>query len=190
MEEQELIELLKEGNEAAFKIIVDRWQNMVYNTALGMLQNENDAEDIAQEVFVQVYESIGGFKSESKFSTWVYRITVTKSLDAIRKKNRKKRFGLIRSLYGENNEVRYEVPEFNHPGVVAEQKENAAFLFMAVQKLPENQKIAFVLNKMEMLSYKEIGDIMKLKPGAVDSLLQRAKKNLRVYLEGSILSEG
>ena len=190
MEEHELIELLQEGNEAAFKIMVDRWQNMVYNTALGMLQNERDAEDIAQEVFVQVFESIGGFKRESKFSTWIYRITVTKSLDSIRKKNRKKRFGFIYSLYGDNNEVRYEVPEFTHPGVVTEQKEDAAFLFKAIQKLPDNQKVAFVLNKMEMLSYKEIGDIMRLKPGAVDSLLQRAKKNLRNHLEGNILPEG
>lgn len=189
MEELRLIELLKEGEEAAFKMMVERWQDMVYNTALGMLQNEGDAEDIAQEVFIQVFESIEGFKGESKFSTWIYRITVTKSLDAIRKKRRKKRFAFVHSLYGENNEVKYDPGEFVHPGVVAEQKENAVLLFKAIQKLPENQKAAFVLNKMEMLSYKEVGDIMKLRPGAVDSLLQRAKKNLRKYLEESILHQ-
>ena len=187
MEEQRLIELLKEGDEAAFKNIVELWQDMVYNTALGILQNEGDAEDIAQEVFIQVFESIESFKGASKFSTWVYRITVTKSLDAIRRKKRKKRFAFVQSLYGANNEVRFDQGEFVHPGVVAEQKEHAALLFKAIQRLPENQKVAFVLNKMEMLSYKEVGEIMKLKPGAIDSLLQRAKKNLKKYLEEIIL---
>lgn len=190
MEEFQLIELLKEGDEAAFRKVVEQWQDMVFNTALGMLQNEEEAEDIAQEVFMQIFESVGGFKGQSKFSTWIYRITVTKSLDAIRKKKRKKRFAFVHSLYGENNEVKYDQPEFIHPGIMAERKEHAAFLFKAIQKLPENQKTAFVLNKMEMLSYKEIGEIMQLKPGAVDSLLQRAKKNLKNYLEGTVLPEG
>lgn len=183
MEEHQLIEMLKEGDESAFKIIVERWQGMVYNTALGMVQNEGDAEDIAQEVFIQVFESIDGFKGESKFSTWIYRIAVTKSLDALRKRKRKKRFAFVHSLYGDNNEVRYEIPEFVHPGITAERREAAGYLFRAVERLPENQKTAFVLNKMEMLSYREIGEIMQLRPGAVDSLLQRAKKNLRSYLE-------
>jgi RNA polymerase sigma-70 factor (ECF subfamily) len=74
-----LIEQLKQGDETAFKTIVDTWQDMVYNTALGIVQNPEDAEDIAQEVFVQVYESINSFKGEAKFSTWLYKITVTKN---------------------------------------------------------------------------------------------------------------
>ena len=81
---------LKQGDDAAFKIIVETWQDMVFNTALGIVQNAEDAEDIAQEVFVQVYQSVGSFKGDSKFSTWMYRITVTKSLDHERRKKRKK----------------------------------------------------------------------------------------------------
>ena len=86
LDERILVEKLKQGDEAAFKNIVETWQNMVFNTALGIVQNDGDAEDIAQEVFVQVFQSISSFKGESKFSTWLYRITVTKSLDHERKK--------------------------------------------------------------------------------------------------------
>lgn len=155
---------------------------MVYNTAIGFLQNDQDAEDTAQEVFIQVFESITSFKEESKFSTWIYRITVTKSLDHLRKKKRKKRFAFIQSLYGKNEDTMIDPPDFFHPGVKMENKENAAVLFKAMQKLPANQKTAFVLNKIENLSYLEISDVMKLSVSAVDALLQRAKKNLKKSL--------
>jgi RNA polymerase sigma-70 factor (ECF subfamily) len=76
---------------------------MVYNTVLGILQNAEDAEDVTQEAFIQVFESVSSFKGESKFSTWIYRIAVSKALDHIRKKKRKKRFAFIQSLYGKND---------------------------------------------------------------------------------------
>lgn len=183
MNERELITLLKQKDREAFKIMVDIWQDMVYNTALGVLQNAEDAEDTAQEVFMQVYESISSFKEESKFSTWIYRITVSKSLDLIRKKKRKKRFAFIQSLYGKNDGVMIEPPDFFHPGVSLENKENAAVLFKAIDRLSSNQRIAFTLNKIENLSYKEIGEIMKLSEPAVDALLQRARNNLQKTLK-------
>lgn len=183
MNERELITLLKKKDKEAFKTIVETWQSMVYNTALGLLQNPEDAEDTAQEVFMQVYESITFFKEESKFSTWLYRITVSKALDHIRKKKRKKRFAFIQSLYGKNDSLMIDPPDFYHPGVNMENKENAAVLFKAIKKLSENQKTAFVLNKIEGLSYLEIGEIMKLSDSAVDALLQRAKKNLQISLK-------
>jgi RNA polymerase sigma-70 factor (ECF subfamily) len=118
LNESELIERLKKGDDAAFKIIVEAWQDMVYNTSLGIVQNPEDAEDVAQEVFVQVYESVGQFKGDSKVSTWIYRIAVTKSLDHLRKKKRKKRFAFMQSLFGVNEEeVRHE-PDFHHPGLL------------------------------------------------------------------------
>ncbi len=183
MNEGELIHLLKKKDREAFKELVETWQDMVYNTALGILQNVEDAEDTAQEVFVQVYESIGSFKEESKLSTWIYRITVSKALDHIRKKKRKKRFAFIQSLYGKNDGPAIDPPDFFHPGVKMENKENAAILFKAIEKLPANQKTAFVLNKTEGLTYLEIGEIMKLSNSAVDALLQRAKQNLRKNLK-------
>ncbi|MBN9351667.1 MAG: RNA polymerase sigma factor [Chitinophagaceae bacterium] len=182
LEEIELVRLLQNGDRAAFKTLVTRWQDMVYNTALGLMQNESDAEDVAQEVFVKVFEAVNSFKGESKLSTWLYQITIRKSLDALRKKKRKKRFSFIYSLYNENDELIHDPPDFVHPGVMAENKEDAEWLFKAVKRLPENQKTAFILNKMETLSYNEVGEIMNLSTNAVDALLQRAKKNLKKYL--------
>jgi RNA polymerase sigma-70 factor (ECF subfamily) len=183
LDERILVERLKQGDEAAFKAIVETWQGMVYNTALGIVQNAEDAEDIAQEVFVQVFQSIGSFKGESKFSTWLYRITVTKSLDHERKKKRKKRFAFIRSIFGEENELQIQPPDFNHPGVALDKKENAAVLFRAISELPENQRVAFTLNKVEGLSYQEVSEIMKTTVSSVESLMHRAKNNLRKKLE-------
>lgn len=179
LDELELIALLKQGDRSAFKWLVERWQGMVYNTALGMLQNEQDAEDTAQEVFIQIFESIRSFKGDSKLSTWIYRITVAKSLDAIRRKKRKKRFAFIQSLYNDRDELIHDPPDFVHPGVKVERKEEAKILFKAIGELPDNQKAAFVLNKIELLSYQEVADILHVSTNAVDSLLQRAKKNLR-----------
>ncbi|HZI69270.1 MAG: RNA polymerase sigma factor [Ginsengibacter sp.] len=183
MTESELIDLLKKKDREAFKELVQTWQDMVFNTAIGFLQNAEDAEDTAQEVFIQVYESVEKFKEESKLSTWIYRITVSKCLDHLRKKKRKKRFAFIQSLYGKNEALVVDPPDFFHPGVKIEHKENAVALFKAIAKLPETQKIAFVLNKIENLSYREISEIMNSSESSVDSLLQRAKKNLRSELK-------
>ena len=182
MIETELITLLKQKDRTAFKSIVETWQDMVYNAALGILQNAEDAEDVTQEVFISVFESVSSFKEESKFSTWVYRITVSKAMDHIRKKKRKKRFAFIQSLYGKNDEPIIDPPDFFHPGISMENKENASVLFKAMEQLPPNQKIAFVLNKVEGLSYLEIGEVMKITDSAVDALLHRAKTNLRKIL--------
>ena len=183
MNESELISLLKKKDRQAFKEIVETWQDMVYNTSIGFLQNEEDAEDVAQEVFMQVFESVSSFKEESKLSTWIYRITVSKCLDHLRKKKRKKRFAFIQSLYGKNDRLMIDPPDFFHPGINAENKENAAVLFKAIDQLPETQKTAFLLNKIENLSYREIGEVINSSESAVDSLLQRAKKNLQKSLK-------
>ncbi len=178
-----LIEQLRLRDESAFKSIVARWQDMVFNTAIGIVQNAEDAEDVAQEVFLQVYESINTFKGESKFSTWLYRITITKAMDHIRRKKRKKRFAFMQNLFGSDNETLYEVPDFNHPGVSLDNKERAAILFKAIDQLPENQKIAFTLHKMEGLSYQEASEVMNVTVSAMESLMHRAKINLKKYLE-------
>jgi RNA polymerase sigma factor (sigma-70 family) len=104
-------------------------------------------------------------------------------MDHIRKKKRKKRFAFIQSLYGKNDKPLIDPPDFFHPGVSMENKENAAILFKAVEQLPPNQKSAFVLNKVEGLSYNEIGEVMKITESAVDALLHRAKANLKKILK-------
>lgn len=183
MGEQELIDKLKAGDEAAFKEMVTSWQDMVYNTSLGLVQNEMDAEDVAQEVFVKAWESIDGFKGESKLSTWLYRITVTKSLDFLRSRKRKKRFAYLQSLFGAQDELVVDPPDFQHPGVIAEKKQMSVALFKAIGELPEQQKAAFVLSRVEGLNHKEVSEILKTTVPAVESLLQRAKGNLKKKLE-------
>lgn len=183
MIEAELIKGLQAGEEAAFKYLVDTYQDKVYNTALGIVQNAVDAEDVAQEVFIQVYRSIHNFKGEAKLSTWLYRIATTRALDLLRNRKSKKRAAFILRLFGEGNEPVFEIPDFHHPGVVLDKKENAAKLFRAIAQLPENQKAAFILSKLEDLSYQEISEVMKTSVPAVESLMHRAKQNLKKILE-------
>lgn len=183
MTEQELIQGLKGGDERAFKFLVDANQDRVYNTALSIVQNVEDAEDVAQEVFIKVFKSIHNFKGESKLSTWLYRIATTGALDLLRSRKSKKRAGLIQRLFGDGNEPEFELPDFEHPGVALDKKENAARLFKAIGQLPENQKSAFVLHKMEDLSYQEVSEVMQTSVAAVESLMHRAKQNLKKILE-------
>jgi len=181
--ETELIEQLKRGDEAAFKTIVEQWKDLVYNTSLGIVQNETEAEDITQDVFIKVFENISSFKGESKLSTWLYRIATTTSLDHLRSKKRKKRFGFLFSLGGDENYESNQIPDFLHPGVKLDDKERAKMLFKAIGNLPENQKVAFTLHKLEGLSYREISEVLKTTVSAVESLMSRANQNLRKELE-------
>jgi len=182
LNQPELIVQLQQGDEQAFKKLVDEWQDMVYNTAVSIVQNEDDADDITQDVFIQVYQSVSSFKGESKFSTWLYRIVISKALDHVKKKKRKKRFGFMQSLFGTEGEENIQPEEFNHPGVVMENKERAAELFKAMEQLPDNQRIAFTLHKLEAQKYQDIAAIMNLSLTAVESLIARAKGNLRKTL--------
>ncbi|NCW87990.1 MAG: RNA polymerase sigma factor [Chitinophagia bacterium] len=189
MTELELIEGLKRGDESAFRVLVEQYQDLVYNTALGVVQNAADAEDVAQEVFIQIFRSIGTFKSEAKLSTWIYRITTTRALDLLRARKSKKRFGLLKRLWETEDENPLDtIEDFNHPGVALERKEDAAKLFEAIGQLPENQKVAFVLHKLEGLSYQEISEIMGNTVPAVESLMHRARLNLKKILEKKILN--
>jgi len=180
--ELELIAGLIKRDENAFKFVVDTYKNMVYNTVLGFLQNTDDAEDVTQDVFIKIYENIGGFKQQSKLSTWIYRISISQATDFIRYRNRKKRGGFILSLFGDNQELLYEPTDFEHPGVITENKEQSVILFKAINKLPENQKTAFLLQKVQDQSQQQIAEIMLISEGAVESLLSRAKANLKKLL--------
>jgi RNA polymerase sigma-70 factor (ECF subfamily) len=189
-EEAELIDRLRKGDESAFRQVVESRKDLVYNTVLGLLQHPEDAEDVAQDVFIKMYESIHQFKGESAFSTWLYRIAVTKALEWIRSRKRKKRFAFITGLLGDNNELRHDPPDFHHPGVQLDNKERAARLFKSIAQLPDNQRVAFTLHKVEGIPYLEIAAIMELSVSAIESLIHRAKKNLRKDLEDYYMKNG
>ena len=183
-DESELINKLIQGDEKAFKSLFELYKTKVYNTAAGFLTNTEEAEDITQEVFLQVFRSVKHFKERSQLSTWIYRITVTKSLDLLRKKKTKKRFAFITDIFEKDGSDKKEsFVNYEHPGVETDKKELSVRLFKEIEKLPENQRIAFVLNKVEQLGYREISEIMDTSVPAVESLISRAKANLKKRLE-------
>jgi RNA polymerase sigma-70 factor (ECF subfamily) len=176
-----LIQSAKEGNRTAFTQLVEKYQHMVFNTVLGIVQQTEEAEDTAQEVFIQLYQSIQTFRGDSKFSTWLYRIAVTKALEVERKKKAKKRFNQVKQLIGMQTAAE-TVTDFYHPGIALHQKEEAAILMKAIKQLPENQKAAFILIKTEGLSYEEVSKILNTSIKGIEALMHRAKENLRKIL--------
>jgi RNA polymerase sigma factor (sigma-70 family) len=174
---------LREGNEAAFKRLFEQFSDRVFNTSLGLLQHRENAEDITQEVFVEIFRSIARFRGDCSLSTWIYRITVRKSLEFLRAGRRRKRIGVVFSLFGyeDHLDVVADSP-FYHPGVRLENIERSAILFGAIEKLPLNQRTAFVLHKVEGLSHAEIAEVMSSSVSSVESLIVRAKRNLRRLL--------
>lgn len=163
-----------------FETIYQQHNRMVYNLALNYVQNTEDAEEITQDVFVNVYQSLSSFEGSSSMSTWIYRITINKSLDFLKAKNRKKRFGFMTSLFFDNSyDLKHNLPdEFNHPGILFEDKEAVKNIFKHINQLPENQKTALILHKIEQKTQVEVAEIMNLSAKAVESLVQRAKSTL------------
>ena len=174
-QEGEIIQSIAAGKKEAFSTLYQMYADKVYNTALSYSKNVEDAEEITQDVFVKIFKNAAAFKGESSLNTWIYRITVNTSLNYLKKKNR---FSFFKNKLATGESV-----EFVHPGVLLENKEKAAALFKAMDGLPETQKTAFILSYIEDLPRKEVADIMEVTLKAVESLLQRAKKNMRVKLE-------
>lgn len=184
MNEKEFIVSLQNGDPKAFKQLVETRQNMVYNTVLSIVQDRQEAEDVSQEVFIQIYQAVKNFRGEAKLSTWIYRLAITKALDAERKKKAKKRIANLKSWVGLGEKEESAI-HFFHPGIQLENKELASLLFKAMQKLPENQRIAFTLIKSEGLNYEETATILNVSIKAVEALMHRAKENLRKYVQES-----
>ncbi len=184
MKERDLIEALRTGDSLAYSQLLDDYQQKVFSTCVSFVPNRQDAEDISQEVFVEVFNSIEKFKGKSKLGTWIYRIAVNKSLEFIRKRNTKKRFGFMQSLSGNVVPVDRSsyFTEFNHPGIQLENKERTEVLFRAIDQLPEAQKVVFTLHRIDGLSHQEVAEITKKSISSVESVMFRAKKNLQKIL--------
>ena len=169
------------SNQSDFIAIYNQYKVLVYNVALHYLQNVEDAEEITQDVFVQVHNSLDSFKEKSSLKTWIYRITINKSLDFIKHKNSVKRF-FIFGKKSENEKELEILSNFEHPGIDLVNKENAAILFKVINELTENQKTAFILSKLDGLSNTEISEIMNVSISSVESLVFRAKTTLKEKL--------
>ena len=182
MNEKELISRLKLGEEPAFKVLVENYQDRVYYSVLNILQNAHEAEDTAQETFIQVYESIHGFKEESSLATWIYRIAVRKALEKIRKQKNRQRLHSIVPWWMPSEEKSMDAAYLN-PGISKENKEKATIIFKAISELPSNQRIAFTLIRVQGMKHEEASEIMELSIKAIESLLSRAKENLQNRLK-------
>lgn len=174
---------LKTGDEQAFREVIRLFRDRIFNTALGIVQHVEDAEDLTQEVFMEIFRSVGTFRGQSALSTWIYRITVQKALEHLRRIRRKKRHAIVMGLFGREEQVITGIDApFYHPGIRLENRERSSVLFNALSKLPEDQKTAFVLQKMEGLTQSEVAAVMEKSVSAVESLIFRAKQNLRRLL--------
>jgi RNA polymerase sigma-70 factor (ECF subfamily) len=172
-----LIEELKKGSPKAFRALVERFSHDVVNTCYSFVNSRDDAEDIAQEVFIEIYKSIRQFRKESDLNTWIYRISINKSLDFLRAQKRKKRIADLKSLFIMKNRS----SKSSHQQL--EEKERKKILQEQIALLPENQRITMVLSQYERKSNKQIAEILKTSESAVESLLHRARTNLRKNLE-------
>lgn len=184
MSEAEIIQQLRQGSEQAFKNLVSNYQKLVVNTCYSLVQNTEDAEDIAQDVFIEVFRSVDRFRADAKLSTWLYRIAVNRSLNHIRDNKRRKWFRSVEEVFSSKTENVNQPPvaAAENPASEMESQERTAIIHEAIRSLPENQKIAFTLNKYEDLSYKEIAEVMETSVSSVESLLHRAKLNLQKKL--------
>lgn len=184
MKDKELIDGLKNNRREAFRYLVERYQDLVVSTCYNFLQNPDDAHDMAQEVFIEVYRSIHKFRQDAAISTWLYRIAVNKSLNYLRKhKNTHLFIQSEKAIAAEKASAKLSEPDFTQPyEQEAEYVRRARLLHQAIENLPNNQRTAFTLHKFNNLPYKEIADIMDLSLTAIESLIHRAKKNLQAQL--------
>lgn len=182
IDDSELINKLKAGDTSAFGELISAYGNRVINTCYRFLLDKEDAEDVSQEVFIEVYQSIKSFRGDSKLSTWILRIAVSKSLDEIKKQKRKKR---VSSAFKKVHldDLANWLADSSTPEKHLSGKEDMKEIIKAMDTLPDSQRIAFTLSKVEGYSNTEIAEIMKTTIIAVESLIYRAKKELIRKLE-------
>ncbi|WP_130733756.1 RNA polymerase sigma factor [Flavobacterium sp. J27] len=161
-----------------FTKIYNEYKVLVYNVALHYLQNIQDAEEVTQDVFVKVYYTLHSFQGKASLKTWIYKITINQSLDFLKKKKSKKRLFIFGNKSHNEQEI-VQISNFEHPGIILEKKEDAALLFAIINTLPEHQKTAFILSKIDGLSNPEIAEIMETSISAIESLIFRAKTTLK-----------
>ena len=187
MTDTEIINITLQGGRNEFRTLVERYQSMVFRTCMGFLHDKDDADDLTQEVFIQAYQSLNKFKNDSAFSTWIYRIAVNASLNRLRKNSRTPILNRLDSLFvtGKEKEISLTANDDEDPESILIRLEKSKWIQAALDSLPENQRTVIVLSKYDDLSQKEIAEIMKITEGAVESLIQRAKANLKVKLSST-----
>lgn len=180
-EELELVRCAKDGDAHAFEELVKLHQNRVYNLALRMSGNAEDALDLSQETFLRIYKALPLFKEQSAFSTWVYSIASNVCIDFIRKQNKLKTVSL--SQEAENDSPSFEIPDNRyHPELEYEKRELRDAISAGLSSLSDEHREILVLREICGLSYQEICDSLDLEAGTVKSRLSRARNQLCKFL--------
>jgi len=168
---------LLEGDETAFETLVRKYQHSVANTIYRYTGDSTEAEDLSQQVFIKVWSQAKTFKGKSKFSTWLYRIVVNQCLNY---KAKRKREAISLDELIEKEKI--HGPESLRPDIDFENRKKVKMIQEAINGLPKNQRLALILSKLEGKSYKEVAQIMGFSVSAIESLLFRAKQNLKQKL--------
>ncbi len=179
MDDIRLVEGLKKGDEESFKVLLDRYEGRIFNTALRITGDFSETEDVVQEAFLKAYRNIDSFDFRSGFYTWLYRIAVNSALDS-RKKTMKHR---ALSL-NQGEDVNIDIPaDGEDPTRNPEMDEMAELLSAALDELPEKYRTILVLREYEGLSYIEISEVLNCSKGTVESRLFRARERLKKKME-------
>jgi RNA polymerase sigma-70 factor (ECF subfamily) len=183
-EEARLIQQSRRGDTTAIEQLFERYQKHVYNLAYRLCGNYDDANDIAQEAFLRVYHSLGNFRGEANFSTWLYRIVTNVFLDERKKQRVRSHSSLEEYLELEDSTVARQIEDPSPgPEEALAGKERSDLIGAAVLSLPETQRVMIALYHFQERSYEEIAEIMDMPIGTVKSRLNRARLALRVKLE-------
>jgi len=174
------IALLKKGDHRAFQELIDSTHSDVFRLALKFTTNRDDAKDIAQEVYLEAFKNISDFREDANIRTWLYRITVNRSLNLI--KRNKNKFHSLSIENADESIIQIPTPGDHEADQAIENKELKLVLNVALSKLPDNQRTAFLLFNHDGMKYNEIAEVMNLSLSAVESLIFRSKANLRNIL--------
>ncbi len=159
-----------------FEEIVQAYDTKVYKLCWYLLKNRSDAQDCTQDIFIAIYQALPKFKQESSLGTWIYRISCNKCYEFLRRKKRKKRFGIhvpLDDFFAQTVSSHQENPE-----EIQLSKEQAIYFWKAVERLPIQQQLAYTLFHMEGMSYQQIAAALETSLSAVESLLFRARRQL------------
>jgi len=181
--EQHLVEELRNQDEKATRFFIQTYQHDVFRVILKIVFNEMDAEDLTQETFMDALVHIRDFQSDSSLKTWLFRIAVNRSLQHLRACKRKKLFVILKSIFATESEEPIAIPD---PSASISKKiendELSKALQLNIEKLPENQRLAFSLIYLNGHTYQETASIMDVSVKAIEALLSRAKLKLRKSL--------
>lgn len=183
MSDQELVKAIVNGSREASRELVINYQPLVFSVIRHFSQQEADLEDMAQEIFLEVFKSLKSFRSDSSLATWIYRIAFTRGLNQVKKSKRRWFFERPETSFGTDEmQISHEVINDQDASVPMQNQERAKILKLALSHLPDNQRIAFILSKYEGKSNQQIAEIMDASVKAVESLQHRAKLSLRKLL--------